>query len=133
MCPIQTEPGAGSWARCPQTRSTAARAPAGPQRLRWGQRNQRWAARVGLDTLTPQEWENHFARFAPLPDNQPQPLAMRYHGHQFRTYNPDIGDGRGFLFAQLEDDQGRLLDLQEVHQAIQLAMLQKHHLLVQIL
>ena len=32
------------------------------------------------------------------------PLAMRYHGHQFRTYNPDIGDGRGFLFAQLRDD-----------------------------
>jgi uncharacterized protein YdiU (UPF0061 family) len=77
--------------------------------LRW--RNQRWAARVGLDSLTPQAWENHFARFAPLPDNQPQPLAMRYHGHQFRTYNPDIGDGRGFLFAQLEDDHGRLLDL----------------------
>ncbi|MGH6951037.1 MAG: protein adenylyltransferase SelO family protein, partial [Vitreimonas sp.] len=31
--------------------------------------------------------------------------------HQFRTYNPDIGDGRGFLFAQLRDDAGRLLDL----------------------
>lgn len=38
-------------------------------------------------------------------------MALRYHGHQFRTYNPDIGDGRGFLFAQLRDDQGRLLDL----------------------
>src|SRR4029079_4774809 len=36
---------------------------------------------------------------------------MRYHGHQFRTYNPDLGDGRGFLFAQLRDDQERLLDL----------------------
>src|SRR6185295_8001328 len=34
-----------------------------------------------------------------------------YHGHQFRTYNPDLGDGRGFLFAQLRDDGGRLLDL----------------------
>jgi serine/tyrosine/threonine adenylyltransferase len=41
----------------------------------------------------------------------PAPLAMRYHGHQFRTYNPEIGDGRGFLFAQLRDDRGRLLDL----------------------
>lgn len=38
-------------------------------------------------------------------------MAIRYHGHQFRSYNPDIGDGRGFLFAQLRDDQGRLLDL----------------------
>ena len=37
---------------------------------------------------------------------------MRYHGHQFRTYNPDLGDGRGFLFAQLrEAGTGRLLDL----------------------
>lgn len=36
---------------------------------------------------------------------------MRYHGHQFRSYNPQIGDGRGFLFAQLRDGQGRLLDL----------------------
>ncbi len=74
-------------------------------------RNQRWAKRVGLDTLTQAEWLAHFAGFAPLPDNHPQPLALRYHGHQFRSYNPDLGDGRGFLFAQLRDDAGRLLDL----------------------
>lgn len=73
-------------------------------------RNERWAARVGLDRLTASEWEAHFARFEPLPDNMPTPLAMRYHGHQFGAYNPDIGDGRGFLFAQLRDDAGRLLD-----------------------
>jgi uncharacterized protein YdiU (UPF0061 family) len=47
--------------------------------------------------------EAHFARFEPLPHNMSRPLAMRYHGHQFRTYNPDLGDGRGFLFAQLRD------------------------------
>ncbi|MGD9979735.1 MAG: protein adenylyltransferase SelO [Hyphomonadaceae bacterium] len=81
-----------------------------PQRvLRW--RNQAWAAHVGLDELIDAEWEAHFARFEPLPANMPAPLAMRYHGHQFRTYNPEIGDGRGFLFAQMRDDQGRLLDL----------------------
>ena len=75
-------------------------------------RNQRAAATVGLDTLTDDEWRAHFARFEPLPDNQPQPIAMRYHGHQFRTYNPDLGDGRGFLFAQLREvGTGRLLDL----------------------
>jgi uncharacterized protein YdiU (UPF0061 family) len=39
------------------------------------------------------------------------PLALRYHGHQFRQYDPDLGDGRGFLFAQMEDREGRLLDL----------------------
>ncbi|MBI1251446.1 MAG: YdiU family protein [Alphaproteobacteria bacterium] len=73
--------------------------------------NQDWAERVGLGGLVAHEWENHFARFKPLPDNMPTPLAMRYHGHQFRVYNPDIGDGRGFLYAQLRDGAGRLLDL----------------------
>ncbi|MBS0297610.1 MAG: YdiU family protein [Proteobacteria bacterium] len=75
-------------------------------------RNDRIAARVGLETLSDAEWVEAFARFEPLPDNQPDRLAMRYHGHQFRTYNPDLGDGRGFLFAQLrEKGTDRLLDL----------------------
>jgi serine/tyrosine/threonine adenylyltransferase len=78
-------------------------------RLRF--RNDRWAAKVGLDGLSDEEWIRHFGRFAPLPDNLTRPLALRYHGHQFRVYNPDIGDGRGFLFAQLRDAEGRLLDL----------------------
>ena len=72
--------------------------------------NRRWAERVGLD-LADDQWARHFCRFEPLPDNLVQPLALRYHGHQFRVYNPDIGDGRGFTFAQLRDDRGRLLDL----------------------
>ncbi len=75
-------------------------------------RNDRAAATVGLDALTDAEWIAHFGRFEPLPDNQPRPLATRYHGHQFRVYNPDLGDGRGFLFAQMrEAGGGRLLDL----------------------
>lgn len=77
-------------------------------------RNNRWAARVGLDTLTDAEWIDHFGRFKPLPDNLSEPLALRYHGHQFQVYNPDLGDGRGFLFAQMREDgnpNGRLLDL----------------------
>ncbi len=74
-------------------------------------RNQRWAEAVGLAGLSEAEWIRHFARFERLPDNLPEPLALRYHGHQFRVYNPDIGDGRGFLFAQLRDNDGRLLDL----------------------
>ncbi|MGE0596813.1 MAG: protein adenylyltransferase SelO family protein [Hyphomonadaceae bacterium] len=74
-------------------------------------RNQDWAERIGLGALSSGEWEAHFSRFEPLPANMQRPLAMRYHGHQFRTYNPDIGDGRGFLFAQLRDERGRLLDL----------------------
>jgi uncharacterized protein YdiU (UPF0061 family) len=73
--------------------------------------NRRWAERVGLGGLTQGDWPKHFCRFEPLPGNLKQPLALRYHGHQFRVYNPDIGDGRGFLFAQVRDDGGRLLDL----------------------
>ena len=72
--------------------------------------NDRWAERIGLE-LDEDGWKRHFCRFEALPDNLPQPLALRYHGHQFRVYNPDIGDGRGFTFAQLRDDRGRLLDL----------------------
>lgn len=78
-------------------------------RLRF--RNDRAAAEVGLDDLSDAAWLRHFGRFDPLPDSLPQPLALRYHGHQFRVYNPDLGDGRGFLFAQLRDRRGRLLDL----------------------
>ena len=74
-------------------------------------RNQRAAKTVGLDMLSDEEWIAHFGRFQPLAENFKEPLALRYHGHQFRTYNPELGDGRGFLFAQLYDDKGRLLDL----------------------
>ena len=72
--------------------------------------NSRWAKRVGL-SFDNDQWARHFCRFEPLPGNLAEPLALRYHGHQFRVYNPEIGDGRGFTFAQLRDDRGRLLDL----------------------
>ena len=74
-------------------------------------RNQRAAASVGLDGLSDAQWVEHFGRFVPIAGSFAEPLALRYHGHQFQTYNPDLGDGRGFLFAQLHDDTGRLLDL----------------------
>lgn len=77
--------------------------------IRW--RNQRWAEQVGLGALSDTEWVEHFGKFAPLDGSLPKPLAQAYHGHQFQVYNPQIGDGRGFTFAQLRDGQGRLLDL----------------------
>ena len=65
--------------------------------------NRRWAERIGLGDLDDEGWARHFCRFEPLPRNLEQPLALRYHGHQFRVYNPEIGDGRGFTFAQLRE------------------------------
>ncbi len=39
------------------------------------------------------------------------PLAQKYTGHQFGYYNPDLGDGRGLLLGQCEDDQQQIWDL----------------------
>jgi uncharacterized protein YdiU (UPF0061 family) len=46
--------------------------------------------------------QDHFVNFNPITNNLHNPLALRYHGHQFQHYNPELGDGRGFLFAQIE-------------------------------
>src|SRR4028119_260014 len=37
-------------------------------------------------------------------------LALRYHGYQFNAYNPNLGDGRGFLYGQVRGTEGRLYD-----------------------
>ena len=74
-------------------------------------RNQHWAGRMGLAELSDEEWISHYGRFKPLPGSFDTPLALRYHGHQFQSYNPDLGDGRGFLFAQGYDlVDGKLRD-----------------------
>ncbi len=78
-------------------------------KLRW--RNQRWAQAVGLGDLDDRQWIDHFGRFTPLDGSLTEAQALAYHGHQFGHYNPQLGDGRGFLFAQLFDGAGRLLDL----------------------
>lgn len=74
--------------------------------------NRRWAERVGLGDLDDDAFRRHFGELQPLPGNLPHALALRYHGHQFDVYNPALGDGRGFLLAQVRDRvDGRLLDL----------------------
>jgi uncharacterized protein YdiU (UPF0061 family) len=73
-------------------------------------RNQEAAATIGCEALSETEWLERFWAFRPFPGNLPGPLALRYHGHQFLHYNPDLGDGRGFLFAQFLCD-GKLFDL----------------------
>jgi len=112
---MRREPQAGDYRPDPQLLALASwladpvRAADFPQTvLRF--RNDRWAPAVGLGGLSDAEWIERFGRFAPLDGNLPEPLALRYHGHQFQSYNPDIGDGRGFLYGQLRDSAGRLLD-----------------------
>jgi uncharacterized protein YdiU (UPF0061 family) len=74
-------------------------------------RNHAAAKSVGLDDLDGASWVRHFGHFQPLNGSFPAPLALCYHGHQFGHYNPDLGDGRGFLYAQMRDHQNRLMDL----------------------
>lgn len=74
-------------------------------------RNDAAAESIGLNYLGEAEWISHFGRFVPFAGSFERPLALCYHGHQFGHYNPDLGDGRGFLFAQFYDIAGRLLDL----------------------
>ncbi|MHA2937509.1 protein adenylyltransferase SelO [Vibrio sp. RC27] len=39
------------------------------------------------------------------------PIAMKYTGHQFGVYNPQLGDGRGLLLGEVEDNTGKLHDI----------------------
>ncbi|MFM7427211.1 MAG: protein adenylyltransferase SelO [Elainella sp.] len=71
-------------------------------------RNNQVLTRLGLDPnqVTDEDFLAAFGRF-----EQRQPfLAMRYHGYQFGEYNPDLGDGRGFLYGQVRGLDGELYD-----------------------
>ncbi len=56
--------------------------------------------KLGFAQMSDKDLQKHFWEFSPLETNLNKPLALRYHGHQFTTYNPELGDGRGFLFSQ---------------------------------
>lgn len=45
-----------------------------------------------------------FGGAKPLPGAEP--LAMKYTGHQFGVYNPDLGDGRGLLLGEVRNSRG---------------------------
>jgi serine/tyrosine/threonine adenylyltransferase len=40
-----------------------------------------------------------------------QPLAMAYSGHQFGSYNPRMGDGRGLLLGEIQNQNQEIWDL----------------------
>ena len=76
-------------------------------RLRF--RNDALLEQLGLDpaAVADRDFEAAYGRFEA---RQPL-LALRYHGTQFGTYNPFLGDGRGFLYGQVRDIRGDLQDL----------------------
>ena len=40
-----------------------------------------------------------------------QPLAMAYSGHQFGSYNPRMGDGRGLLLGEVQNQSQEMWDI----------------------
>ena len=76
-------------------------------RLRF--RNDPLLRQLGLDpaAISDADLEAAYGRF----EGRSPLLALRYHGYQFGTYNPLLGDGRGFLYGQLRDRHGQLQDL----------------------
>lgn len=72
-------------------------------------RNDRLLPTLGLDpaAVTDEHFIEAFGRF----EGRSPLLAMRYHGYQFGIYNPDLGDGRGFLYGQVRGRDGWLYDL----------------------
>ncbi|MGS2721424.1 protein adenylyltransferase SelO [Paraglaciecola aestuariivivens] len=51
------------------------------------------------------------ALFEPQGKLQSQSVAQKYGGHQFGHWNPDLGDGRGLLLAEVIDPQQKRWDL----------------------
>ncbi len=74
-------------------------------------RNDRAAKPIGFDHLADDKWIDYFGKFNKYPGVNHDPLALKYHGHQFGHYNPELGDGRGFLLAQILDKKNNLWDL----------------------
>ncbi|WP_287130086.1 YdiU family protein [Candidatus Cyanaurora vandensis] len=72
-------------------------------------RNDDLLPRLGLDPAQVTD-ENFIQAFGQFAGRMPL-LALRYHGYQFGEYNPRLGDGRGFLYGQVQGTDGELYDL----------------------
>ncbi|RAM52143.1 MAG: YdiU family protein [Hapalosiphonaceae cyanobacterium JJU2] len=74
--------------------------------LRW--RNDALLLKLGLNpqAVTDEDFITAFGKF----EERKPLLALRYHGYQFGEYNPQLGDGRGFLYGQVRGIDGELYD-----------------------
>ncbi|PFG45968.1 uncharacterized protein YdiU (UPF0061 family) [Vibrio sp. ES.051] len=83
-----------------------------PQSLtntRWVAWNSEFAEQFGLPKVHNDELLQVFSGQCDF--NGFCPLAMKYAGHQFGVYNPDLGDGRGLLLAEIQHQQGTWFDI----------------------
>lgn len=66
------------------------------------------SAKLGLEPsqVSDTDFQEAFGQF----QGQESLLALRYHGYQFGDYNPNLGDGRGFLYGQIRGRDGELYD-----------------------
>lgn len=66
---------------------------------------------LGVDPcrIKPSELARCFGAGELLPGTSP--LAMKYAGHQFGVYNPELGDGRGVLLGEVVNQAGERWDL----------------------
>ena len=69
------------------------------------------AKEIGLDPAEAgrKEFAEYFSGNLPLPNAKP--LAMVYTGHQFGSYNPRLGDGRGLLLGEIVNDSNETWDI----------------------
>ncbi|MGH8493626.1 MAG: protein adenylyltransferase SelO [Moraxellaceae bacterium] len=69
------------------------------------------AALLDIDTgeAARPEFAQYFGGQKILPGSEP--LAMKYTGHQFGQYNPELGDGRGLLLGEALNAKGERWDL----------------------
>ncbi|CCN81523.1 conserved hypothetical protein [Vibrio nigripulchritudo SFn27] len=72
------------------------------ENVRWVDWNEKLAVELGLPESPDGELLDLLSGNSVL-DAFP-PLAMKYVGHQFGAYNPDLGDGRGLLLFQVDTD-----------------------------
>jgi len=60
-------------------------------------------------SINPSDLARYFGGHEPLPGSDA--VAMKYAGHQFGYYNPNLGDGRGLLLGEVVNQQGQRWDL----------------------
>ncbi|MGH1461780.1 MAG: protein adenylyltransferase SelO [Neptuniibacter sp.] len=59
--------------------------------------------------ISPSDLADYLAGQKSFPGSEP--IAMKYTGHQFGVYNPDLGDGRGLLLGEIKSKNNQRWDL----------------------